>query len=121
MMPYEKFHAWRACHELAIATYRLTQGFPKAELYGLTSQMRRAAFSAAANIAEGSARRGPSELRRFLDFSLGSLAELRYAALLAHELQIVTEKEWKAFDGSCDRAGKLTMGLYKAVKGRIRG
>ncbi|MGH7612439.1 MAG: four helix bundle protein [Gemmatimonadales bacterium] len=56
MMPYERFHAWRACHELAVATYRLTQGFPKSELYGLTSQMRRAAFSAAANIAEGNAR-----------------------------------------------------------------
>jgi four helix bundle protein len=115
MMPYERFHAWRACHELAIATYRLTQGFPKSELYGLTSQMRRAAFSSAANIAEGSAKRGSSELRRFLDISLGSLSELRYAALLARELKIVLEKEWEELDGSCDRAGKLTMGLYKAV------
>jgi len=54
MMPYERFRAWRACHELTIATYRMTQQFPKHELYGLTSQMRRAAFSAAVNIAEGS-------------------------------------------------------------------
>ena len=115
MMPYERFHAWRACHELVIATYRLTQGFPKSELYGLTAQMRRAAFSSAANIAEGSAKRGSSERRRFLDISLGSLSELRYAAMLARELKIVVEKEWQEFDENCDRAGKLTMGLYKAV------
>jgi len=54
--------------------------------------MRRAAFSSAANIAEGSAKRGSRELRRFLDNSLGSLSELRYAALLARELKIVLEK-----------------------------
>jgi len=115
-MPYERFHAWQACHELVVATYRLTQSFPKAELYGLTSQMRRAAFSAAANIAEGSAKRGSREFRRFLDISVGSLAELRYASLLTRDLMIVAEEDWKVFNGACDRAGKLTMGLYKAVK-----
>lgn len=114
MMPYERFDAWRACHELAIVTYRLTQSFPKSEMYGLTSQMRRAAFSSAANIAEGSAKRGSRELRRFLDISLGSLSELRYAAVLARDLKMVMENEWQEFDGTCDRAGKLTMGLYKA-------
>ncbi|PYO62354.1 MAG: hypothetical protein DMD70_05625 [Gemmatimonadetes bacterium] len=61
MMPYERFTAWKACHELALAVYRATRSFPKEELFGLTSQMRRAAFSAAANIAEGSAKRGSAE------------------------------------------------------------
>lgn len=115
MMPYERFDAWRACHGLAISTYRLPQQFPKHELYGLTSQMRRAAFSSAANIAEGSAKRGNAELRRFLDMSLGSLSELRYSALLAKHLGLLTEKDWGAFENQVDSAGKLTMGLYKAV------
>ena len=88
MMPYERFQAWRSCHELAIATYRLTRDFPKHELYGITSQMRRAAFSAAANIAEGSAKRGCTEFRRYLDIALGSLSELRYSALLARDLEL---------------------------------
>src|SRR5438128_12248782 len=79
MMPYERLEAWQCCHELFLETYRVTTSFPKSELYGLTSQMRRAAFSAAANIAEGSAKQGPREFRRFLDTSLGSLAEMAYA------------------------------------------
>jgi four helix bundle protein len=119
MMPYERFHAWRACHSLAIATYHLTEAFPKAERYGLTSQMRRAAFSAAANIAEGSAKRGSAELRRHLDVSLGSLAEIRYAVLLAKDLRLLTVEAWKDFDAKCDYAGKLTMGLYKAARMQI--
>jgi hypothetical protein len=55
VMPYERFRAWQACDQLVLAVYRATSGFPRHELYGLTSQARRAAFSAAANIAEGSA------------------------------------------------------------------
>ena len=59
-----------------LETYRATRSFPREELYGLTSQMRRAAFSAAANIVEGSAKHGAREYRRFLDITIGSLAEL---------------------------------------------
>src|SRR6266704_2236432 len=78
MMPYERFHAWRACDELVLAVYRITCACPRAELYGLTSQARRAAFSAAANIAEGSAKRGRAEFCRYLDIAIGSLSELSY-------------------------------------------
>lgn len=115
MMPYERFEAWRSCHELAISTYQLTREFPKHELYGITSQMRRAALSAAANIAEGSAKRGCAELRRYLDIALGSLSELRYSALLARDLDLLDEPRWKVFEAKVDVAGKLTMGLYKAI------
>src|SRR5437879_12098182 len=72
----EKLHAWRECHELALAVYRVTKKFPDDERYGLTSQTRRAAFSAAVNIVEGSARRSTKEFRRFLDISLSSLTEV---------------------------------------------
>ena len=78
MAPYERLHAWRECHALALAVYRATKGFPAEERYGLTSQMRRAGFSAAVNIVEGSARRGPREFRRFLDIALSSLTEVGY-------------------------------------------
>src|SRR2546427_3772099 len=85
MARYEKLHAWRECHELALAVYRITKKFPDDERYGLTSQTRRAAFSAAVNIVEGSARRSTKEFRRFLDISLSSLSEVGYALRFAHE------------------------------------
>ena len=81
MKPYRRFDAWRACHELVLAVYKITTKFPQSELYGLTSQTRRAAMSAPLNIAEGSAKRGPREFRRYLDIALGSLSELSYATM----------------------------------------
>src|SRR2546428_12670502 len=78
MMPYERFEAWNLCDELALAVYRVTQAFPKHELYGLTAQARRAAFSAALNIAEGSAEPGPPEVGRLLNVAIGALSELSY-------------------------------------------
>ncbi len=118
MMPYQRLNAWRRCHQLALVTYRVTQSFPKCELYGLTSQMRRAAFSAPANIAEGSAKRGPKEFRRFLDTALGSLAELSYAILFVKELGYLSETDWKELDDLRSEAGKLTWGLYRLISAR---
>jgi four helix bundle protein len=74
-MPYERFEAWKVCDELAVEVYRVTRSFPKHEQYGLTSQARRAAFSAPVNIAEGSAKPGAAEFCRFLNISIGSLSE----------------------------------------------
>lgn len=91
MAPYERFVAFRLCHQLALAIYQETAGFPKAELYGLTSQARRAAFSAPANIVEGSVRRGKAEFRRFLGIVLGSLAALGYTVRFAHEIGLLDD------------------------------
>ena len=78
MMPYERPTAWRAAHAIAVEIYKTTQAFPKHELYGLTSQLRRAAVWIPANIAEGAAKRGSPEFRRFLDVALGSFSEVSY-------------------------------------------
>jgi len=77
--------------------------------------MRRAAFSAAANIAEGAAKKGSREFRRYLDIALGSLSELTYFGLLARDLELLSREQWETFNQSCDSAGKLTMAFYKAV------
>ncbi|HEV8304589.1 MAG TPA: four helix bundle protein [Gemmatimonadales bacterium] len=118
MMPYEELKAWQSCHRLVLATYKATQTFPKTELYGLTSQMRRAAFSAAANLAEGSAKRGPKEFRRFLDVTLGSLSEMSYAIRLVKELGYVSERDWRELDLLRQEAGKLTWGLYRLISSK---
>ena len=115
MVPYERFTAWQLAHALALEVYRLTRAFPIEERYGLTSQARRAAFSIAATIAEGSAKRGPAEFRRFLDMSLGSLSELAYVLRLAKDLGLMTNGEWEQVDLLRDRAGKATWVLYRSV------
>jgi four helix bundle protein len=113
---YERLEAWQAAHHLVLVTYRVTRDFPREELYGLTSQARRAAFAVAANIAEGSAKKGPREFRRYLDIAVGSLSELAYIFLLVKDLDLIDSTKWKELDEARDRAGRLTWGLYRSVR-----
>jgi len=103
------------CHQLLLAVYEATKGFPKHELYGLTSQARRAAFSSAVNIVEGAAKRGPREFRRFLDISLGSLAEVAYTLHVARDLKLLDDAEWGVLDRLRRQAAMMTWKLYAAV------
>jgi four helix bundle protein len=77
---------WRKAHEFVLAVYALTAGFPKQETYGLALQMRRAAVSVPANIAEGFRRRGKPEKARYMNIAEGSLEESRYYLILARDL-----------------------------------
>lgn len=120
MLPYERLLAWQVSYELVLATYRATETFPRHELYGLVSQARRAAFSAPANIAEGSAKQGPNEFRRFLDIALGSLAELAVIFRLAHDLRYLPDDAWLKLDELRRRAGFLTWRLYRSVSKKRR-
>ena len=86
MKNYRELNVWKSGHTLTLAVYRQTKSFPKDELFGLTSQMRRAVSSIPANIAERGGRDGDPELKRFLDIALGSACELDYFVLLAGEL-----------------------------------
>jgi four helix bundle protein len=113
--PYERLHAWRECHELALAVYRATQSFPSDERFGLTSQIRRAAFSSAVNIVEGSARRGRKEFRRFLDIALSSLTEVGYALRFAKEVGLLDERVWQDLNERHNRARFLTWQLYRSM------
>lgn len=86
MKNFRDLKVWEKGHQLTLAVYRATAGFPKHELYGLTSQLRRAAASIPANIAEGRGRSGDPELTRFLSISMGSASELEYHLLLSRDL-----------------------------------
>ena len=120
MRHYERLLAWQLCHQLALEAYRATEAFPKYELYGLTSQARRAAVSAPANIAEGSAKRGNREFRRDLDIVLGSLSELSYLLLIAKELGFLPADRWEQLDKLHGRARFMTWKLYSAVGRRTK-
>jgi four helix bundle protein len=89
MKEYRDLKIWERSHALTLEIYRATKSFPKDELYGLTSQIRRAAASVPTNIAEGCGRDGDAELKRFLNIALGSACELDYLTLLASELQFL--------------------------------
>jgi four helix bundle protein len=118
VLPYERFRAWHACDALVVAVYRASERFPRSELYGLTSQARRAAFSAAANIAEGSAKSGRREFRRYLDIAIGSLSELSYTLQLCRKLEYLSDEQWAELDRLRAHASRLTWRLYAAVSGK---
>ena len=116
MMPFERLSAWQASHRLALEVYRATQGWPREEIYGLTSQARRAAVSVAANIAEGAAKRGRKEFGRFLDVALGSLSELTCLLRLSLDLGFMSVEEWQAVETVRCEAGRLLWGLYRRMR-----
>jgi four helix bundle protein len=92
--PAQKFQdlvVWQKAHALVLAIYRLTSTFPKHELFGLSSQMRRAAVSVPANIAEGFKKKGPADKARVLNIAQGSLEELRYYLILSNDLGYATK------------------------------
>ena len=115
MLPYQRFLAWQVSHEMVQSIYRITALWPKNEMYGLTQQARRSAYSVPMNIAEGSAKRGSREFRRYLDISLGSLSELSYCLLLARDLGYMTESDWRTADELRNRAGQLTWRMIAAL------
>ena len=116
MSSYERLDAWKRCHELVLEVYETTRGWPIAERYGLTSQARRAAVSAAANIAEGSAKRGPRELARYLDISLGSLSEVGYLVRLAVDLGVASSESTAGFRRKHLLASQVTWKFYASMK-----
>ncbi len=86
MRDYKKIEAWKLADDLAVAVYELTRSFPKEELYGLSSQLRRSASSAPANIVEGSSRNSQRDYLHFLYIARGSLSEAQYFIHLSHRL-----------------------------------
>jgi four helix bundle protein len=116
MAPHKRFVAWQECHKLVLAVYRATESFPKHELYGLTSQLRRAAFSAAANLVEGAARKGRNEFRHFLDMSLGSLAEVEYGNEVALALNYLKAESYAVLESQQRKAQFLTWKLKTSMR-----
>ncbi len=98
MQSFRTLKVWEKGHQLALGIYKATVKFPKHELYGLTSQLRRAAGSIPANIAEGCGRSGKAELARFLDVSLGSASELEYHLILSHDLGFLSDGDYSQLD-----------------------
>ena len=113
---YGHLLAWKASYRLLLDFYSVSQRWPRHELYGLTSQVRRAGYSASANIAEGAAKKGPREFRRFLDISVGSLAELSVGLRLAKDTGILSIDDYNRLRQKVRDAWRLTNALARSMR-----
>jgi four helix bundle protein len=102
--------------ELVVRIYEMTKGFPKDEIYGLTSQMRRAAASVPSNIAEGACDRSREHFRNFLIIAIGSLNELSTQLEIAHRVGYLDERTHREFQAKVDECLAVTYGLRKSLK-----
>lgn len=98
MKDFRNLKVWKKSHDLTLAVYSTTKHFPKEELYGLTSQVRRSCSSIPANIAEGCGRSGAGELGRFLQIAMGSASELEYHLLLSRDLHLIQQDRYEALN-----------------------
>lgn len=106
MPTYERLVAWQLSHELALRIRSESLRWPLQDRFGLTFQIQKAALSAPTNIAEGAARRGSAEFRRFVDIALGSLAEVHYLLRFARDAGVLSQQRWaELVDLQCRAAG----------------
>jgi four helix bundle protein len=111
---------WEKAHKLTLELSRCSRNFPKEELYGMTSQMRRSAMSVGANLAEGCGRQTTAEFARFVRIAMGSASELDYHLLLSHDLGYLPEDEHRAFAGELTRVRKMLAPLLTTLESAPR-
>ena len=116
MKDFKDLRVWSKAHSLTIDVYKATRPFPREELFGITSQMRRAASSIGANIAEGAGRKSDGELTRFLHIARGSAAELEYHLLLAHDLDLLSEAAHSLLAKQTDEVQRMLTALIQQVQ-----
>jgi four helix bundle protein len=115
MRDFRQLTVWERAHRLVLEVYRLTQDFPKTEVYGLTSQMRRCSASIAANIAEGCGRTGNGDFHRFLSTARGSAAELEYFLLLSSDLGLA-RNAYEDLNSQTQQVQRMLASLIRKVE-----
>jgi four helix bundle protein len=116
MRNYRDLLVWQKAHKLTLGIYKETQGFPKEERFGLTSQLRRAAASIPANLAEGCGRRSDGEMARFVQIAMGSGAELSYHLLLCRDLGLLQADEFNGLASATDEVMRMLSALSSRLK-----
>ena len=121
MRPHEKLEVWKKAVDFVVTVYQETESFPNHEKFGLTSQIRRAAVSIPANIAEGAARQSDKEFAYFLSNAQGSSSELETEVLIAHRLDYLSESVYLEMRASLDSIGRMIVGLSRHVRRKHQG
>ncbi len=118
MKDFKDLKVWERGHKLTLKIYKITSGFPREELYGLTSQMRRSCASIPTNIAEGCGRSRDTELARFLEISICSSSELEYLLLLSTDLNFITKSESEILNGELVEIKRMLISFYQKLKAK---
>jgi four helix bundle protein len=116
LIGYKRLIAWQKADELARLIYKTTLTFPKEELFGITSQLRRAVLSVPLNVVEGYGRNNKKEFHRFLPIALGSLAETSYLLEFALQMDFIKEKEFNDYYSLKEEVGHLVWKLYISLE-----
>lgn len=119
LQSYKELEVWKVSMDLAAECYRVTRTFPKEELFGMTSQIRRAAASIPANIAEGQGREHTKEFLQFLSVARGSLMEVETHLMLSLRVGLLTQEQLEPLLGLTDRTSRMLSGLRKALEKRL--
>lgn len=110
---------WQRAVDLTTEIYRLTESFPNAEMYGLTSQLRRAAVSVASNIAEGTGRGSKGEFRQFLNMARGSICEVQTQLIIAGTLGFAGSEKLLHTESTANEVGRMLNGLIQSLSGKV--
>jgi len=120
MKDFKQNDVWKKSHNLTLAIYKASSPFPQSELYGLTSQIRRASASIPANIAEGCGRSGDAELARFFQIAMGSASELEYHILLAKDLGFMDESTFENLSSETISIKRMLTSFIKRLRSGCR-
>ena len=124
MKGFKELKVWQKAHVMTLDVYCATRSFPREELYGLTSQLRRSAASIGANIAEGCGRRSDGEMCRFLQIARGSASETEYHVMLARDLRFLGEDDFRRLSRQADELQRMLtvlMKRFRAGEGAMSG
>ena len=116
MKDYRKYIVWQKAHNFTVSIYKVTEGFPQREIYGLTNQIRRAAASIPTNIAEGCGRNTDKDFARFLDIASGSASETDYHLLLSKDLKFIDAEHYNSLYEQLTEIRKM----LSSLTGKIR-
>ena len=116
MRDFKDLVVWERSHRMTLALYRATDHFPKSELFGLTSQIRRAAASVPTNLAEGCGRWGDGDMGRFVQIAMGSASEVDYLILLARDLGYLPVGQYDTASAELDEIRRMLTALYKRIR-----
>lgn len=116
MKDFRQLKVWEKAHQLALAVYKVTKGFPKEELYGLTSQIRRASMSIPTNIAEGCGRNTDADFARFLQIAMGSASETEYQLLLSHDLGFLPKEQYEKLNTDVTEVKRMLTSFIQTLR-----
>ena len=116
MQDFRNLKVWGKAHALTLDVYRASKSFPRDEMYGLTSQMRRASVSVGSNIAEGACRNGDADFARFLQMAAGSASEVEYHLLLARDLELLKASDYQRLSDEVVEVKRMLAALMKKLR-----